>query len=103
MKIKGEETFFGEHIETPKEFIEDLSERVNTVYSTAMDEDDKINQLAYLIGFLTALKGRLNRACENIFNFRKEGLDKSNFLAIIRLGRNDDIYPTLLRTKTTTE
>ena len=27
-------------------------------------EDDKMNQLAYLIRFLTALKGRLNRVCE---------------------------------------
>ena len=39
-------------IETPEEFIEDLRERVDTVYSTAMDEDDKMNQLAYLIGFI---------------------------------------------------
>jgi len=66
LNIKGEETFFGEKIETPKEFIEDLCERVDTVYSAAMDEDDKMNQLAYLIGFITALKGRLNRVCEKI-------------------------------------
>lgn len=31
-----------------------------------MDEAYKMNQLAYLIGFLTALKGNLNRVCENI-------------------------------------
>ena len=66
LKIKREETFFGEIIDTPQEFIEDLNERVDTVYNTAMDEVDKMNQLAYLIGFLTALKGRLNRVCENI-------------------------------------
>ncbi len=66
LRLTGEETFFGESIETPEEFIEDLCERVNTVYSTAMDEEDKMQQLAYLIGFLTALKGRLNRACEKI-------------------------------------
>ncbi len=66
LKLDGEKTFFGEDIDTPEEFIEDLCERVTTVYSTAMDEDDKMNQLAYLIGFLTALKGRLNRVCENI-------------------------------------
>ena len=66
LKINGEETFFGERIDTPEEFIEDLCDRVNTVYSTGMDEDDKMNQLAYLVGFLTALKGRLNRVCENI-------------------------------------
>jgi len=56
LKIKREETFFGEIIDTPQEFIEDLNERVDTVYNTAMDEVDKMNQLAYLIGFLTALK-----------------------------------------------
>ena len=66
LKIKGEETFIGESIETPEKFIEDLCERVNTVYNTEMDEDDKINQLAYLIGFLAALKGRLNRVCDKI-------------------------------------
>ena len=66
LRLNGEETFFGESIETPEEFIEDLCERVNTVYSTAMDEGEKMQQLAYLIGFITALKGRLNRVCENI-------------------------------------
>ena len=66
LKIRGEETFFGEIIETPEEFIEDLCERIETVYSTAMDESDKMNQLAYLIGFITAFKGRLNRVCEKI-------------------------------------
>ena len=66
LRLDGEETFFGESIDTPEEFVEELCERVNTVYSTAIDEDDKITQLAYLVGFLTALKGRLNRVCENI-------------------------------------
>ncbi len=66
LRLDGEETFFGETIDTPEEFIEDLCERVDTVYSTAMDEEDKMQQLAYLIGFLSALKGRLNRVCENI-------------------------------------
>ena len=66
MKIKGEKTFFGEKINTLEEFIEDLCERINTVYGTVMEEDDKMHQLAYLMGFLTALKGRLNRVCENL-------------------------------------
>ena len=66
LNIKGEKTFFGESIETPEEFIDDFCNRVNTVYSSAMDEDDKMIQLSYLIGFITALKGRLNRVCENI-------------------------------------
>ncbi len=66
LRLDGEETFFGESIDTSEEFIEDLCDRVNTVYNTAMDEDDKMNQLAYLIGFLIALKGKLNRVCENM-------------------------------------
>ena len=43
MRLDGEETFFGENIETPEEFVEDLCERVNIVYSTAMEEEDKMN------------------------------------------------------------
>jgi hypothetical protein len=66
LRLDGEETFFGENIDTPEEFVEDLCDRVNIVYSTAMDEDDKMNQLAYIISFLIPLKGRLNRVYENI-------------------------------------
>ena len=66
LKIIEEKTFFGEDLNTPEEFIEDLCDRINMVYSTVMDEEDKMHQLAYLIGFLTALKGRLNRVCEKI-------------------------------------
>ena len=66
LRLDGEETFFGESIDTPEEFVEDLCDRVNTVYSTAMDEDDKMNRLAYITTFLIAFKGRLNRVCENI-------------------------------------
>ena len=66
LKLKEEESFHGEIIDTSEEFVEALCDRVNTVYSSAMDEEDKMQQLAYLIGFLTALKGRLNRVCENI-------------------------------------
>jgi len=65
LKLIEEESFHGEIIETPEEFIEDLCERVITVYSTAMDEDDKMNRLAYITTFLIAFKGRLNRVCEN--------------------------------------
>jgi len=64
LKLNEEESFHGEIIETPEEFIEDLCERVNIVYSTAMDEDDKMNQLAFITTFLIAFKGRLNRVCE---------------------------------------
>jgi len=66
LRLDREETFFGESIDTPEEFIEDLCDRVNTVYSTVIEGDDKMNQLAYIISFLIALKGRLNRVCENI-------------------------------------
>ncbi len=66
LKLKEEESFHGEIIETQEAFIEDLCERVNTVYNTAIDEEDKMNPLAYFIGFLTALKGRLNRVFEKI-------------------------------------
>ncbi len=66
LKLKEEESFHGEIIDTSEEFVEALCDRVNTVYSTVIEDDDKMNQLAYLIGFLTALKGRLNRVCENI-------------------------------------
>jgi len=46
LKLKEEESFHGEIIETPEEFIEDLCERVNIVYRTMMEEDSKMNQLA---------------------------------------------------------
>ena len=66
LKLNEEESFHGEIIETPEEFIEDLCERVNIAYSTMMEEDDKMNQLAFITTFLIAFKGRLNRVCEII-------------------------------------
>ncbi len=66
LKLIEEESFHGEIIETPEEFIEDLCERVNIAYNTLMEEDDKMNQLAFITTFLIAFKGRLNRVCENI-------------------------------------
>ena len=66
LKLKEEESFHGEMIETPEQFIEDLCERVNIAYSTMMEDDDKMNQLAFITTFLIAFKGRLNRVCENI-------------------------------------
>ena len=66
MKLNEEESFHGEIIETPEEFIEDVCERVNIAYSTMMEEDDKMAQLAFITTFLIAIKGRLNRVCENI-------------------------------------
>ncbi|GAG70919.1 unnamed protein product [marine sediment metagenome] len=64
LKLKEEESFHGEIIETPEEFIEDLCERVNIAYSTMMEEEDKMNQLAFITTFLIAFKGRLNRVSE---------------------------------------
>ena len=66
LKLNEEETFHGEIIETPEEFIEDLCERVNIAYSTMMEDDDKMNQLAFKTTFLITFKGRLNRVCEKI-------------------------------------
>ncbi|MBA7514091.1 hypothetical protein ES705_06115 [subsurface metagenome] len=58
LRLDGEETFIGECIDTTEEFVEDLCERVNTVYSTAMDEDDKMNQLAYIISYIHNSSGQ---------------------------------------------
>ena len=66
LKFIEEETFHGEIIETPEEFIEDLCERVNIAYNTMMEDDDKMNQLAFITTFLIVFEGRLNRVCENI-------------------------------------
>ena len=66
MKLKEEESFHGEIIETLEQFIEDICERVNIAYITLMEEEDKMNQLAYIRTFLIAFKGRLNRVCEKI-------------------------------------
>ncbi|GAH41288.1 unnamed protein product [marine sediment metagenome] len=66
LKLIEEESFHGEIIETPEEFVDDLCERLNIAYSTMMEEDDKMNQLAFITTFLIAFKGRLNRVCENI-------------------------------------
>jgi len=66
LNLKGEETFFGEYIKTPEQYIEDVCDRINILYDTVMEEDDRMKQLAYLIGFLIAFKGRLNNVCERL-------------------------------------
>ena len=66
LKLIEEESFHGEIIKPPEEFIEDLSERVNIAYNTMVEEDDKMSQLAFITTFLIAFKGRLNRVCEKI-------------------------------------
>ncbi|KKM03091.1 hypothetical protein LCGC14_1777920 [marine sediment metagenome] len=72
MITEGEKTFFGENIDTPEEFIEDLCERMDKMYAIVMDEESKMLQLKFIMGFLMAFKGRLNRVCEKpykIFDF----------------------------------
>ena len=64
LRIKGEETLDGELIKTPEQFIGDLCDRINVLHNTVMDEENKELQLVYLIGFLKAFAGRLNRVCE---------------------------------------
>ena len=66
LKLIEEESFHGEIIKTPEEFIEDLCERVNIAYDTMMEENEKMSQLAFITTFLIAFKGRLNRVCEKI-------------------------------------
>ncbi len=64
MKLIEEESFHGEIIKTPEEFVDDLCERVNIAYNTMIEEDEKMSQLAFITTFLIAFKGRLNRVCE---------------------------------------
>ncbi|MFX1464709.1 MAG: hypothetical protein ACFFBF_16955 [Promethearchaeota archaeon] len=45
MKINGEETFFGEDIKTPEQFIEDLYDRVNMVYEIVRNKDNILEDL----------------------------------------------------------
>ena len=66
LKLIEEESFHGEIIETPEEFVEDLCERINIAYNTMVEEEDKMNQLVFITTFLIAIKGRLNRVCEKL-------------------------------------
>jgi len=65
LKVKGEETVWGELIQTPEHFIEDICNRINNVYETALEEEDEMQKIAYLIGSIIGLKGRLDRVCQN--------------------------------------
>ena len=66
LQIEGEETFFGEKINTSEEFIKDFRNRVDTVYATQLEEEHEIPRLAYLVAALIGLKGRLNRVCGTV-------------------------------------
>ncbi|KKK69430.1 hypothetical protein LCGC14_2934100 [marine sediment metagenome] len=59
MKIIGEKTLKGKVIQTPAQFIEDLSDRINGI-TVRILEDEKM-QLNMTLGFLKAFRRRLNR------------------------------------------
>jgi len=63
MNIKGEKTTIGNNIKTPEQFIEDLSDRINSVTNKIMEIEDEKIQLGMLLGFLNGFAGRLNRVC----------------------------------------
>jgi hypothetical protein len=64
MRIKGERTIFGEEINTPAQFIEDLCDRLNGVFNQVLEFGDETLQVGMLIGFLRGLIERVNRVCE---------------------------------------
>jgi hypothetical protein len=64
--FEGEMTFFAESINNPEEFLEDFCNRIDTVVESAMEEEDEMPRLAYLIGSLIGLKSRLNRVCGKV-------------------------------------
>ena len=66
LRFEGEETFHGESIRTPEDFIDDFCVRLDAMTSSAMEERDEMARLAYLIGSLIGLKSRLNRVCGRV-------------------------------------
>ena len=64
MRFKGEKTIFGEDINSPEEFIEDVCHRVNSVFGKVEKFEDETMQLEILLGFMNGLASRLNRVCE---------------------------------------
>jgi len=65
LNVKAEKTFWGEPIKTPEQFIADICNRINTVYETAIEYEDEMEQFAYLYAALLGIKGRLDRVCKN--------------------------------------
>ena len=64
MTFDGEETYLGESIHSPEKFIEDFCNIVDVVFASAMEEEEEMNRLAYLIGAIMGLKSKLNCVCE---------------------------------------
>ena len=63
LNFKREETFQGEKIHAPDQFIEDFRFRLEFALTSAMEEKDEMARLSYLIGSLIGLKSILNRTC----------------------------------------
>ena len=66
LRFIGEENFFGEKINSPEEFIEDICNLIDIVYASAMEEEKEMEKLAYLISAIIGLKSKLNRVCGKI-------------------------------------
>lgn len=64
--FEGEETFHGEVIRTPEDFIDDFCVRLDFMASNVMKEEDEMARLASLTGSLIGLKSRLNRVCSQV-------------------------------------
>jgi len=63
LKFIEEETFWGEPIKTPEQFIADICNRINYAYNFITELTVKESQRNALLGFFRALRGRLNRVC----------------------------------------
>ena len=66
LKFEREETFHGEIISNPEDFIDDFCVRLDVMTATAMEEENEMARLAYLIGSLIGLRGILNRVCGRV-------------------------------------
>ena len=64
MNIKREKSIMGQNIKTPEQFIEDLCDRINGVFSKTQEFEEEKILLGMLMGFLNGLSVRLNRVCE---------------------------------------
>ena len=52
LTFAGEETYLGESINSPEKFIEDICNIIDVVFGSAMEEEQEMVRLAYLIGAL---------------------------------------------------
>ncbi|MHA1669267.1 MAG: hypothetical protein ACTSV5_01685 [Promethearchaeota archaeon] len=66
LRFKREETFQGEKIHNPEDFLEDFRFRLELALSSTMEEKNEMARLSYLISSLISLKSILNRVCEQM-------------------------------------